>query len=345
MRYVLKEIKNELLNNTDAIVELLEYFGFAHIKVLSSEIRFARDEDGGRNNIRIKLTNNDYLNVQDFVRSESCDIFSYIIKEKNSSFKEVIQKTKSILGINEYWEPHKKKSLFGGFYDHIIKQDSEIKLKVYDENILDEYNFNGNKRFLRDGISITSQKFFGIRFCSKTNRIIIPIRNEFGELVGVKGRYNGDVTDEIPKYIYPVPVMASQVLYGYSENYDFLYGAEYVYVGESEKFVMQCHTMGIRTCVGLGSHSLSVKQAKLIVQLCPKCVVFMLDEGLDLKETKKNADILLSVSEFFGIKIKFFDYRGCLEVGEKDSPSDNGINAWNIIVDNYIKDIDILSEG
>ena len=57
---MLAEIKAELLKNTDAIVELLECFNFAHIKPSRKEIRLARDEQGGQN-ISIKLENNENI--------------------------------------------------------------------------------------------------------------------------------------------------------------------------------------------------------------------------------------------------------------------------------------------
>lgn len=340
---MLKEIKEEMLKNTDSIIELLEYFDFAHIHQNDKEIRFARDNDGGQN-IRIRLDHNEYLCVVDFVRSERLDIFSYIIKEKNVSFPEVIQKTKEILGLDANWMPKKKLGFFNNIYDKIGKTNN-IELKTYDISILNQYENIGNERFLKDGISLYSQEFFNIRFSNIDNRIIIPIKNEWGELVGVKGRYNGDPDEFCPKYIYPIPVMASQVLYGYSENYQFLYGADRIYIGESEKFVMQCHTMGIRNCVSLGSHTLSIKQSQLLIQLQPIEIVFMLDEGLPLEETIKNAKTFKSVEGLFNISIKFFDYRDCLDIGEKDSPSDNGIDVWNDIIENYLKDINEIMDG
>ena len=340
---MIQEIKKEMLKNTDSIIELLDYFNFSHIHLNSKEIRFARDEDGGQN-IRIKIENNDYINVSDYVHSSYMDIFSYIIKEKGVTFYEVLQKIKEILGLDNSWNPKKKKELFGGIYNHLHCSTNKIELITYDDKILDQYADYSNILFLRDGISIKTQKFFGLRYSDIDDRIIIPIRNEFGELVGTKGRYNGTPEGENPKYLYPIPVSASQVLFGYCQNYEFLYGAEYIYIGESEKFTMQCHSMGIRNCVSLGSHSLSPKQAKLLIQLCPKNIVFMLDEGLDLKETKNNASVFKNELGIFNIGIYFFDYRECPLVKNKESPSDNGIKAWNEITKKYIKNIEELME-
>lgn len=340
---MLREIKQELLNDVDSIVELLDFFDFAHIRPSAKEIRFARNEEGGQN-IRIRLENNDYLIVNDYVTSDRLDIFSYIIKEKNTTFYEVLHKTKEILGLDYDWKPKRTRELFGGFYNHLSKSSDKIVLKIYDESILDQYKLCANVLFLRDGISVKSQKFFGLRYSVTDDRIIIPIRNEWGELVGAKGRYNGTPEGDNPKYIYPIPVMASQVLFGYSQNYEFLYNADVIYVGESEKFVMQCHSMGIRTCVALGSHTLSEKQAKLLIQLQPKKIVFMLDEGLDLIETINDSKTIEDNLGMWTVDIGYFDYRLCDQIKHKQSPSDGGYSLWSYIVDNCIKDIEYLKE-
>lgn len=340
---MLDEIKEELLNNTDAIVELLEYFDFTRIKPSNKEIRFCRNEQGGKN-ISIRLERNEKLYVNDFARGVSKDIFSYIIQEKCVTFREVIQKTKQILGLDNNWKPQQKCSLFGGIYDNLMKPNQEIILKTYDESVLDDYVPCGNSRWLNDGISLMAQRFWDIRFSVKDNAIIIPLHNEYGDLVGVKARVNGEVQEDASKYYYPISVSMSQILYGYSENYQYLYGAETVYVGESEKFCQQLYTMGIRNCVSLGSHSLSEKQARLLLQLSTKSITFMLDDGLDLSETKRNVDVVKNISSMMQIEIYFFDHTNCLSLLNGDSPSDHGIELWNDIIKNHIKNANELED-
>ena len=338
---MLTEIKKQLSQNTSAIVDLLDYFGFSHIRPTSKEIRFARDDSGGQN-ISIRLDG--CVRVNDFAKGVSGDIFSYIIKEKNVTFREVIQQTKKILGLGNDWRPQQRKALFAGIYDSITRPNREFQLKTYDESILDKYEKVGNLRFLKDGIGLDAQRFFGIRFSIEDNAIIIPIYNEFGDLIGAKARINGEPQDGESKYYYPIPVAVSNTLYGYAANYQYLYGADTIYVGESEKFCQQLYTMGIRNCVSIGSHTLSEKQAKLLLQLAPKSITFMLDEGLDLAETKRNVDMIKSVSSMLQVDMYFFDHTECLELGHKDSPSDHGIEVWNEIIENYIKNVEELNE-
>lgn len=331
---MLNEIKEELLKNNDAIIHLLESFGFEHIKPLRKEIRFARDEQGGQN-ISIKLENNENIFVSDFARGVSKDIFSYIIQEKGATFREVIQQTKKILGLGDDWRPQQKRSLFGGIYDGISRQNRDIKLKVYNENVLDKYERCGNLRFLRDGISLDAQKFWDIRFSIEDNRIIIPIRNEYSDLVGAKGRLNGNADEDNPKYLYTVPVAMSQLLYGYSENYEYLYGNDIILV-ESEKSVMQAWDFGVRNILALGSNSISEKQTKLLLQLQPKRIIIAMDEGLEFEHTKRNADIIKNFCGMLAPEIWYWDSDQDLDVEPKSSPTDMGLEKFEEIMEEQL---------
>ena len=331
---MLNEIKERLIENPEKLVELLEDFGFEHINHRNTEIRFARSDSGGAN-ISIRLKNNPYCVVFDWSRGVTTDIISYIIQEKSVDFRDVLQATKKILGLGNDWRPQQKRSLFGGIYNNIACQKREIQLKTYDDNVLDQYEKCGNLRFLRDGISLDAQKFWDVRFSVEDNRIIIPIRNEYSDLVGAKGRLNGDADEENPKYLYTIPVAMSQLLYGYSENYQYLYGNDVILV-ESEKSVMQAWDFGVRNIVALGSHSLSEKQTKLLLQLQPKKIVIAMDEGLEFEHTKRNADMIKNFGGMLAPEILYWDADQDLDVGAKCSPTDMGKDKFEEIMEEQL---------
>ena len=331
---MINEIKEQLLKNPEAIVELLETFDFKHISLRTREIRFARDDRGGQN-ISIKLCNNTYLNVSDFARGVYVDIFSYIIQEKNVTFREVIQETKRILNLDANWRPVQRKSLFGGIYQNVLRPLHGIQLKTYDESVLDQYERCGNLRFLNDNISLKAQTFWDVRFSVADNRIIIPIRNEFSEIVGAKGRYNGDSDDLNPKYLYTIPVSMSQVLYGYAENYQHLYGNDIILV-ESEKSVMQAWDFDVRNIVALGSNSLSEKQTKLLLQLQPKKIILAMDDGLDFDIIQRNADTIKKFSSIFMPEIWYWDWTIDLDIPSKSSITDCGKNKFEEIINEQL---------
>lgn len=316
----MKELKMQLLNNPESIIQILEYYEFTNIKLLRNEIRFSYGENHDASAIRVKLINNDGLFVQDFVRSDNKgDLISYIMKARTVKFTEVMSCIKNILGISSY--AVKKKKVFGGFFEP-IKNKTFYESKVYSESILNGYK-GCNTKFLKDNISFTTQQKFGIGFDVQSQRITIPIRNAYGELIGIKGRCNYEPNDDEPKYLYIVPCAMSTTLYGYSENYDSLIGAEEIYIFEAEKSVMQAYDFGVRNCVALGSNNLSINQIKLLYFLQPKRVVFMLDKGLDYSQTYSNRDSLLKFCRMNEIEVYMWDWKNS-DLSDKSSPTDYG---------------------
>ena len=332
----LSDLKGKLLENVDKLIELLEAFGFCHINPRLNEIRFARDESGGQN-ISIRLQDNEWLNVSDFARSFRGDIFSYIIQEKNVTFREVLQQTKKILGLGEDWRPQERRSLFGGIYERIYKQ-SEYTSKTYDESILDQYQKCGNLLWLQDGISLEAQRFYDVCFDTVENSIVFPWRDCYGSIMAIKSRHNGEPPEGMSKYYYPIGGNISTSLFNYSQCYQHLYNND-VYIFESEKSCMKAWGWGIKNTLAIGSHSLSPAQCKLLLQLQPKTIYLMLDSDLELSETKKNADLIKNYAKMRSVDIKFWDWRDNLGLPPKSSPIDSDLNEWNYILQNEIKDI------
>ena len=131
-----------------------------------------------------------------------------------------------------------------------------------------------------------TQEYFNLHYDVENQRIVIPIYNSYGELIGAKGRANWKVEPDEQKYYYLIPCRISETLYGYSHNYPYLTNNT-VYVAESEKAVMQAYSIGYRNFVSIGGSSLSTKQCVLLRELSPQKIIFLLDEGLDKDTIKK----------------------------------------------------------
>lgn len=335
---MLDEILKKLSENPESIVELLEYYECGKIKVNTREVRFARDDrpESGLN-ISIRLTNNDACFIKDYARSEVNNLVSWLCKEKNVKFKDVLINIKRILHLSDDWRPQNRRIIFGGVYEHIIHR-ADFPPKTYDESILDDYLKVPNVRFQHDHISLETQMEFGISYDVNTDRIVIPIRDQHGSLMGLKGRRNYETDNEDdPKYLYLVPCQMSKTLFGYSTNYSSMYGST-IMVFESEKSVLQCASYGYRNAVALGSNSLSEYQAKMILSLNPQKVIFMLDSDLPLDNTKRNIDMLRSVATMRDLQISYFDWTECLDLPAKASASDEGKEVLQYILAENIKD-------
>lgn len=330
---MLADIKKELINHPDKLKDVLEHFGYCNIVIRPKYISFGRDEKSSKKSIVINLENNEYLYTIDYARNIRKDIFSYIIEQRKVEFIDVLNEVRHALGITDYYDFFDNKGIFGGFYEKIRKRRTN-KVNTYDDSILDCYVNCGNTRFLADNISLLSQKFFNIKYDVESQGIVIPIRNQFGQLMGVKERFNYDVPDGEMKYFYAVPCSMSQTLFGYSQNYEFLVDNT-IYIFEAEKSCMQCYSYGIRNCVSLGSGSISIQQVKMLLELNPKRVIFLHDVGYGLENIMRNIDMVKNYSRFTEVELGYWGYFG-RGYENKVSPSDLGKECLENILQNEI---------
>ena len=331
---MLKELKKELLDNPEKLKELLEYFNFYNVHIHQSYISFGRAQDTSKKSIVVRLEKNDYLYVTDYARNISKDLFSYISEQRLVDFKDIIGVVRNILGVDDFSLFNESRGIFGGFYEKIRKR-SEYSVRTYDESVLDKYIPLANRRFVDDNISIAAQQFFGIRYDVESQGIVIPIHNQIGELIGAKVRCNYEVQDGEMKYYYLIPCQASQTLYGYSQNYNYLTN-NIIYIYEAEKSIMQCFSYGIRNCVALGSGSISRKQVRMLLELNPKKIIFMHDVGYDLENILRNINMVKNYSRFSEVELGYWDFFDRL-YDNKVSASDLGKKELLRIMDTEIK--------
>lgn len=142
----------------------------------------------------------------------------------------------------------------------------EEKLKPLDSIMLKNYMIKPSYKFWIDGINIETQTLFGISYDLQTHRIVIPIYDEIGNLVGFKGRLNYENEDE-SKYIYLHPMPKSLVLFGLDKTYEYIMELGIAYVAESEKSVLQAWSHGIYNVVAIGGKQLSKAQVKKLTHL------------------------------------------------------------------------------
>lgn len=209
------------------------------------------------------------------------------------------------------------------------ESEEDEYLKPIPEEILDYYGNYCNEMFFEDGISLETQTYFGLGYDLSSHRITIPIRDELGTLVGIKGRlYKKKIIPLLEsKYLYLSKCAKTKVLFGLDKTYDSIKEKGLVYVFESEKAVMQMWSYGIFNCVAVGSHKLSKAQSKKLTHLGVD-IIFCYDKGIGIIELENK--VILD-SKFWNNECRNFisgqkiglmiDKHDILE--EKESPSDN----------------------
>ena len=126
-------------------------------------------------------------------------------------------------------------------------------------------------------------------------------------------------------------------MFGIYKNKEFIKNNR-VYIGESEKFVLQLHTMGVHNALALGGNSIDKHRLGLLEQLNVQEIVFCFDEGLEV-EVQKRA--LKTTKKYFGNKVRvglMYDKHNIyLPKGSKDSPTDSGKQVWEGLVSDCIR--------
>lgn len=322
----IQELKQYILENQQ-IEPILESLGCHHIKHKNGFFQCGNPD--GDNQTAISVYENENLTTIDYTRDiakagHGADIISLVQFFKNISFPLTIKDICEEVGLDYYHDftadlPESirmTKMLLAMTNDLATEDDEHRPLKPITETILNYYPIRVNDMFLKDNISYETQNIFEIGYDDFTNRITIPIRDELGNLVGVKGRLFGSPGSNDLKYLYLEPCARAKVLYGLFQSYSSIQEKHAVYVGEAEKSVLQMWSMGYTNCVATGGKKVSRQQIDMLTRLCVD-IVFLFDKDVQPDElTHLSESFIDGVSVYAAI-----DDKGILS--DKQAPSDD----------------------
>ena len=207
--------------------------------------------------------------------------------------------------------------------------------KIINENLLDNFINLPILTWIEEGISYQTQLDYGIGFDMMTKRITIPIRNRFGQLVGVKGRLlrDSDVSDMSPKYMYISKCNQSQEWFNLYIAISSIKKTKEVIIVEGEKSCMKFYDNGIYNVVGIGSSDVSDVQRDIIYSFGKDInIVLAYDNDKKIEEIQDVAE------KFDKRSVQMIFDRDKL-LSEKCAPIDCGIEIWNKLYDEYKYDL------
>ena len=341
--------------DNDCVGTILDSLGCKEVK-RHATFYTSCNADGGDNSnaVNVFLPS---LAVVDYTRdldkvSSIHDLFTLVQFYKDCSFFEALKYVCEYIGISPYHDfdedlPESLKitrTLMQMIYND-DEGEPDKPLKPIPDCILSYYLPCVNDFFKNDGIFYNVQKTFEIGYDPCTNRITIPIRNYDGKLIGVKGRWFGDIPEgsDIQKYLYLEPCNKGQVLYGLDKTYPHIQTSHCVYVGESEKFVMQLYSYGDKNCVATGGKTISNHQIEMLSRMCVD-VILCFDNDVDRDELQSIANRFLGAVNVYAMLDDGEDEEDGenVEDGEKrlmvghESPSDH-YNTWMAMKERLIK--------
>lgn len=323
------DIKKHLLHNKRDLVLLLKRYGYGKFNVNEDEIRCSKPDSSNGSTCRIRLNNS--LSCTDFSSSFNGDIFELIIFHADTTYSDIVSKCYEMFNIENVDDED-----FDGLDLDLDTSPKEVLIPIYDKSELDNYDDVWNMKFVEDNIMPKTQEVFHIGYDYRSRRISIPWFTLEGELLGVMGRADyADYGDF--KYIPLLRFKKHHSLYGIYENKKYIENGR-VYVLESEKSVLQLHTMGSHNAVALGGNSIDNYRLSLLEKLNVQEIVYCFDESLEI-EVQKRA--LKTSKKYFKNKVRigimYDGHNKYLPKGSKNSPTDLGKETWNNMVTNCVK--------
>ena len=324
-------IKEYIFSN-NKIEIVLENLGMHHIQWHNrNEYITCGMPDGDNPSSTVVYCDNSFFMVKAYTRDivdpyGISDIISLVNFINKTIFTQSINWLCELFGLDYYVESISDDPTLGYFktFDLLMKPKAslEVQLKPIPEETLKAYLPWDNTIFYEDHINWETQAEFELGLDVFSHRITIPIRDEMGRLVGVKGRRAWDVVDEWnPKYIYLHQCAKSRICYGLYKTLPYIREKNEIIVCESEKGVMQLWSYGYRNCVAVGGHSISQQQQDLIIQSGAATIIIAFDKDVDEETVRKEVE---NLSLYRRVEY-ILDFNNILE--EKESPMDNP-NKW-----------------
>ena len=331
----IRDLKEEILNR-ELLPDILAEIGCHHI-VDRGEYISCGNKDGD-NPRSIVVYKNDYISCTNYTRQitkngRSADIFDLISYFEDCSFAEAMKFACGVAGIDYYngrEDLPEALQILKMLRDMMIDDDDEdtTPLQPIPDEVMNYFLSYGNKMWEDEGISLTTQAEFHIGYDMQTNYITIPIFDEIGSIVGVKGRYFGEPDEYHSKYTHIWPCNKSRILYGYWQNKEYIKHSKYIIVVESEKSVLKLAEYGFRNVISTGGKTISKHQIELISRT--GCVpVLALDKDVQEDELNDIANMFMD-----GINVYAVIDKDDL-LNEKESPMDRH-DVWLKLYKDYV---------
>lgn len=224
-----------------------------------------------------------------------------------------------------------------------IDDDWEQQLPVYNHHILECFTQQPKflENWMNENIDYNVLIEYGVHFDMVRNRIVFPVLDRIGRLVGIRVRnFNQEDIDAGRKYmplwhndeLYNCPKM--MVVYGFYQNKKILKQAKEAIVFEAEKSVLKfgsCFTQN--KSVAVGGSAFSQYHGLILKEGGVKKIVLAFDNDWDesgdqyyglkkmIKEGKKIKEMGFEVELIYDWKQEY--------LGDKDSPIDLGRNIYS----------------
>ena len=230
------------------------------------------------------------------------------------------------------------------------KEKEHVELPVVDTDILNSFYDIYHESWIADGISPHTMELFNIKISIMEQAIIIPHFDSNGNLIGVRKRnMNPALVENGLKYVplrvgkrfYNHPTGAN--LYGLNFNREHIKTYKKLILVESEKAVMQIHSMFPNASIGVcvSGSFLTNAQLEIIKSLGVDEVVIAMDKEYSEINTQQEQIYAKKIKEGFVNKLIPYSKVSIVWdrdnlLNEKDSPTDKGLEVFKELMSKRI---------
>lgn len=343
-----QEIKKRIFED-EKIEEILELLGCWKIDTEQGGKLYVAGLPDGDNERSVQIKNTESLISH--IRSKGVngsifDIVSYIIYEADTE-----QKRKDCLSKSKFWlcqklnyqeyiddfyketsDKTEEKPKYNKWLNNLCyKKKTSTENKVIPQKELERFGVIPYKKWLDEGLSVKTQKYFQVGIDVKTERITFAIHNRFGDPIGIKARYIGkdqEIKDKF-KYLYLIPCNKSIEFFNLHRALPYIQTKKEVIIVEGAKTCMYLHQWGYKNVISIEGDSLSDEQIKLLKGL-----------GIEIKYIfvwDKDKDCAFVYHEIRKLKgrLRYAIYDKDNLLSDKDSPCDKGKEVWVKLYNDY----------
>lgn len=338
-----EELKRYIMDNDteDIVCHILEDIGMWNIVAHDDEYISCSWHDGDNKAGCVVYLNTLLVeaHTRDISTNSFCpDIFTLVGFCENLNFVESMNRVCHIIGIGLYddiTETIPMELQFLRELEDMASGSSDDKkefVRIRKESLLQHYPVVANDLFFDDNISYETQYLFEVGYDKRSNYISIPIRDELGNLVGVKGRlFKRHLDNYDTKYLYLEKTPRNQVLYGLNRTYEYIMLLHEVYVVESEKAVMQLWDIGYYNAVATSGSRVSKTQIEKLIRLDVD-IIFAFDKDIPMVSQQSQDVSITNISNKFIDGVNIYAICDTLDIlEEKESPTDNP-KKWEELV-------------
>lgn len=334
-------LKQKILED-GRVSDILQELGCPHIRERNGIVQCC-NPDGGDNPSAVCVYLNENLTTLDYTRqllsdgqTRTTDLIDFVCWAQKINFFAALKWICSTCGYDYYDEPEELpeslqilQMLTKMNKESTSEEEDNTPLKPLNTKILSYYLPYGNKLWEDDGISLQTQKEFSVMYDPQSNRIVLPLFDPLGTLVGIKGRLMKKELDPgEQKYLYMQNNFnKSKFLFGLDKTIDMIARQGYCPIFEGEKSTMIAYEHNVGSVAVCGSH-ISRCQANMLTRLnVPLIICF--DKDKTEEEVKKEAEVFMEQ-----VPVSYMlDKDGLLE--DKQSPADNW-DKWEYLIKNNI---------